>query len=232
MFLGIDPLYFIMVGPAMLLAVWALWKVKSAYHEASHYASSSGVTGADTAAIMLDREGIRDAQIEQTEGFLSDHYVPGERVLRLSPDVFHGNSLAALGIAAHETGHAFQDVKKYPLLWIRNAIVPLASFGSGAAWIIFFIGLVLSLPPLLIAGIIVFSFVVAFQLANLPVEYDASRRARIGLLEAGLVSPEEDKVVAKVLNAAALTYVAATLSSILTLLYFIVRSGLLSGRRE
>ncbi|MGF1578915.1 MAG: zinc metallopeptidase [Gemmataceae bacterium] len=232
MVFGIDPLYFLIVGPAMLLAAWAQWKVQSAYQEANRFASRSGVTGAETAAVMLEHEGIQNAKIEMTQGFLSDHYVPGERLLRLSSDVYHGHSLAALGIAAHETGHAFQDANRYPLLIIRNAIVPLASFGSSTAWVIFFIGVFLGWANLVIAGIVVFSFVVAFQLANLPVEYDASRRARIGLLETGLISPEEDKIVAKVLNAAALTYVAATLSSVLTLLYFIVRSGLLSRNRE
>ena len=175
--------------------------------------------------------GVEGVEIEPAEGFLSDHYVPGQRRLRLSPDVYAGRSLAAVGVAAHECGHAIQDARHYPLLVMRNFLVPVASIGSSAAWIIMIAGFVLSLTPLVLVGIIAFSTTVAFQLVNLPVEVDASRRARAALLETGLVSYQEDAEIKKVLDAAALTYVAATLSSVLTLLYFLFRSGLLGGRR-
>lgn len=181
---------------------------------------------------MLHSAGIDGVQIEPVEGFLSDHYSPGEKVLRLSPDVYQGRSLAALGIAAHECGHAMQDAQHYPLLVLRNGLVPLANIGGNISWLIMMVGFLLASMQLILAGIIAFSATVVFQLVNLPVEFDASRRARIALLESGLVSPDEDRVVAKVLNAAALTYVAGTLTSVLTLLYFLFRAGLLGGRDD
>jgi Zn-dependent membrane protease YugP len=152
--------------------------------------------------------------------------------LRLSTEVYRGQSLSALGIAAHEAGHAIQDSKRYPLLILRNLIVPAANIGGNISWLLIMFGFMLSAMWLIELGILAFSLTVAFQLINLPVEFDASRRARIALKESGLVTEAEDKTVAKVLNAAALTYVAATLTSVLTLLYFLFRSGLLGGRRS
>jgi Zn-dependent membrane protease YugP len=227
-----DPWYLLFLAPGILLALWAQVRVQSAYAEASRIPARSGYSGAETADAMLHAAGVPGVRIEPTEGFLSDHYVPGERVLRLSPDVNAGRSLAALGVAAHEAGHALQDATRYPLLVMRNALVPVASFGSSAAWIIIFLGFVMHLMGLIVAGIVVFSATVVFQLVNLPVEFDASRRARLALVSSGLVTREEDEEVGKVLNAAALTYVAATLTSVLTLLYFLFRSGLLGGRRD
>jgi uncharacterized protein len=226
-----DPLYLLFLAPGVLLALWAQFRIQSAYSEASRIPARSGYTGAQTAAALLEAAGVPRMRIEPTEGVLSDHYVPGEHVLRLSPDVYAGRSLAAVGVAAHETGHAFQDVGRYPLLVLRNGLVPLASIGSGAAWIILVLGFALHLTGLILVGIAVFSFTVLFQLVNLPVEFDASRRARAALLQTGLVTRDEDAVVGRVLNAAALTYVAATLTSVLTLLYFLFRSGLLGDRR-
>jgi Zn-dependent membrane protease YugP len=172
---------------------------------------------------------VSGVQIEPVEGFLSDHYVPGEKILRLSPGVYSSRSLAALGIAAHEAGHAIQDAYRYPLLVIRNGLVPMAGFGSNLSWIVIIAGFILHLTPLIWVGIGLFSLVVLFQLVNLPVEFDASRRARVALVEGGLITEEEDQVVKRVLDAAALTYVAATLTAVLTLLYFLFRSGLLGG---
>lgn len=223
--------YLVFLAPGILLALYAQFCIQSAYSQASQIPSRSGVSGAQAASILMQRAGVQ-GRVEPTEGFLSDHYVPGQGVLRLSPPVFTGRSLAALGIAAHETGHAFQDAQRYPLLVLRNGLVPLASFGSNAAWIILLIGFLMASTQLIIAGIIVFSFTVFFQMVNLPVEFDASRRARVALLESGLITVEEDREVPKVLNAATLTYVAATLTSVLTLLYFLFRSGLLGGSRE
>jgi Zn-dependent membrane protease YugP len=227
-----DPIYFLFLLPGILLAMWAQWRVKSAYAEASQIPTRSGYSGAEAAAALLHRAGVPDVQIEPTEGFLSDHYVPGEKVLRLSPDVYSGRSLAAVGIAAHESGHALQDASRYPLLVLRNGLVPLAGIGSNLSWIVIVAGFFLQLAGLVYVGIALFSLTVIFQLVNLPVEFDASRRARLALIDAELITPDEAVTVKRVLDAAALTYVAATLTSVLTLLYFLYRSGLLGGRRD
>jgi Zn-dependent membrane protease YugP len=227
-----DPLYLLFLAPGILLALWAQMRVHNAYQQASQIPARSGLSGAQAAAAMLGSVGIDDVQIEPVEGFLSDHYAPGEKVLRLSPGVYQERSLAAVGIAAHEAGHAIQDATRYPLMSLRNGLVPLAAVGSNAAWIIIFLGFMLHLFGLILVGIAVFSMTVLFQLVNLPVEFDASRRARIALVDGGLVTAEEDQIVGRVLNAAALTYVAATLTSVLTLLYFLFRSGILGGRRD
>src|SRR5258708_5328876 len=232
MFFYYDYMYFLFLAPGIVLALWAQWRVKSAYAEASRIPSSSGYSGAQAGDAVMQQAGVEGVQIEPVEGFLSDHYVPGEKVLRLSPEVYSGRSLAALGIAAHESGHAIQDASRYPLLVVRNFLVPLAGFGSSISWILILIGFMLASANLILVGIAAFSLVVIFQVVNLPVEFDASRRARIVLLDGGLITREEDVTVAKVLNAAALTYVAGTLTSVLTLLYYLYRSGLLGGRRS
>jgi Zn-dependent membrane protease YugP len=232
-----DPLYFVFLLPAMALAAWAQWRVHSAYEEAKQYAPSSGYSGAETAAAIIRQTGMDGVRIEAVEGMMSDHYDPTAKVLRLSPDVYAGRSLAALGIAAHEAGHALQDAQGYPLLRLRNGIVPLASIGGNLSMIIFMVGLMLAAGGMafgmavILLGIGLFSLTVIFQLVNLPVEFDASRRAKILLADMGLVAPgEEQAMVSKVLGAAAMTYVAATVSAILTLLYLLVRSGLLHSR--
>ena len=227
MYLGFDPLYMMMLMPAMLLAGWAQWKVQSAFGHASRIPSASGLTGAQAAQKILEAEGIYNVAIEPIAGMLSDHYDPTHKVLRLSSQVYGSNSIAAVGVAAHEAGHAVQDATRYPLLVVRNAIVPLASLGSSASMILIFAGLLLHVTQLFILGVAAFSLTVFFQVVNLPVEFDASRRARIALQMTGLVRPEEDREVGRVLNAAAMTYVAATITSILTLLYYLIRSGLL-----
>lgn len=230
--LWFDPLYFLILAPGILLALWAQFRVQRAYQEASRIPAQSGYTGAQGAAAILHSAGVPGVAIEPVDGFMSDHYVPGQHLLRLSPQVYAGRSLAALGIAAHEAGHAIQDADRYPLLVMRNGLVPLASVGSNLSWLILVVGFLMHSFHLVLAGIVLFSGVVLFQLVNLPVEFDASRRARLALVSNGLVSPEEEVVVARVLNAAALTYVAATLSSVLTLIYFLLRSGLLGNSRN
>lgn len=232
MFFGFDPLYFLFLAPGLLLAMWAQVRVYSAFHEGARYRASSGITGAEAAAEVMRSEGISNVAIEPVPGQLTDHYDPSHKVLRLSEEVYSSQSLAALGVAAHEAGHALQDLHRYAPLVIRGFMVPLAGFGSNAAWIVFALGLVLRSFGLVMAGILLFSAVVAFQLINLPVEFDASARARRALVGRGLIRPEEEPVVGRVLNAAALTYVAATLTSILTLLYFLYRAGLLGGRNR
>jgi uncharacterized protein len=233
-----DPVYLLFLAPGLLIALWAQWRVSSTFRSASEIPPQSGYSGAEAANELLHRSGLNGVAIEPVEGHLSDHYDPSDKVLRLSPDVYAGRSLAALGVAAHEAGHAFQDAERYPLLRMRNTLVPLANFGGGISMLLIIGGLVLSMahlwlgPPLLYAGIAAFSLTVVFQLVNLPVEFDASKRARMHLQETGLVTAEEDRTVRKVLNAAALTYVAATLTSILTLLYFLFRAGLLGGSSD
>jgi Zn-dependent membrane protease YugP len=221
-----DPLYLVFLAPGMLLAAWAQWRVTSAYRHASQVTAQSGYSGAAAAAALL-QTGAEGVRIEPTQGFLSDHYSPGEKVLRLSPDVYQGRSVAALGIAAHECGHAFQDAERYPLLVMRNALVPLASTGGSISMIIMVAGFVLSLTSLVWIGVAAFGLTVLFQLVNLPVEFDASRRAKLHLAETGLVTPEEAPEVSRVLNAAAWTYVAGTLTGILTLLYYLFRLGVI-----
>jgi Zn-dependent membrane protease YugP len=226
-----DPLYFLFLLPAMLLAGYAQLRVQIAYAEASEQRASSGLTGAEAAAYVLRASGLSNLNIEVSHGYLSDHYDPRHKMLRLSPDVYQGRSLAALGIAAHEAGHAIQDAKHYAPLLARNAIIPLASFGSNASWVLLFLGIAVNSLNLVLFGIVLFSFVVIFQLVNLPVEYDASARAKEVLVSKGLITQDELPMVRRVLSAAALTYVAATLTLVLTLLYYLFRSGLIGGRR-
>jgi Zn-dependent membrane protease YugP len=225
-----DPMYFLFLVPAILLGLWAQARVSSAYAHASRIRAASGYSGAEAADAVLRRAGVGGVTIEGVPGQLTDHYSPTEKTLRLSPDVFEGRSLAALGIAAHEAGHAIQDARRYTPLVVRNAIVPAANIGSSLGWIIIAIGFGMAWAGLIYVGIAIFSLTVLFQLVNLPVEFDASRRARAELVSGGLIEPEEEAEVARVLNAAALTYVAATLTAILTLLYFLFRAGAFNRR--
>ncbi len=216
-----DPAYLIMVMlPSMALAFWAQYKVQHAMNRYSRVPNRNGLSGAEAADEILNANGIHDVGIEITQGFMGDHYDPQKRVLRLSPPVYRGRSLAAVGIAAHEAGHALQQAQAYMPLSLRSAIVPLAAF-SNLAWPLLLIGLVLRMGVLVNIGILFFLAVVVLQLVNLPVEYNASRRAREALLRLGLVGAAEDSGVKAVLNAAALTYVAAALGAVLQLLYFI-----------
>jgi Zn-dependent membrane protease YugP len=227
-----DPMYFLFLAPAMLLAAWAQIKVKTSFAHASRIIPASGLNGRETALRILEAEGIRNVNVEEVAGTLSDHYDPKAKVLRLSSDVYHGQSLAALGVAAHEVGHAIQDAQRYSPLVMRNAIVPLASFGSNASWFLMMAGFMIGATNLVLMGIFAFSLVVIFQLINLPVEFDASSRAKTILLQRGMISPSEKKEVDSVLGAAAMTYVAGTISSVLTLVYYLWRMGLLGQRRE
>jgi Zn-dependent membrane protease YugP len=177
----------------------------------------------------LDEAGLQEIAIENIPGQLSDHYDPRARVLRLSRDVYQGRNLAAVGIAAHEAGHALQHAFGYAPLAIRSAVVPIASFGSSASMFLLIGGMIFQIGPLILAGIAAFSVVVFFQLVNLPVEFNASARAKALLVDRGIVPQEEMGPINRVLNAAALTYVAATLQSVLTLIYYLMRY---SGSRD
>jgi uncharacterized protein len=219
-----DPLYLLLMLPGMAVAGWAQTRIASAYREGSRYRVSSGVTGAKAAAVIMRSSGVDNVPIEPVAGQLTDHYDPSKKILRLSADNYQDSSLAAVGVAAHEAGHAIQDASHYPLLVVRNLIVPLASLGSNIAFTALLAGVIFQSMTLVWVGILHFSTVVVFQLVNLPVEFDASRRAREQLKLTGLITPEEDQVVGKVLGAAAMTYVAATLTSILQLLFFVIRA--------
>jgi Zn-dependent membrane protease YugP len=227
MFFGIDPLYWIMMIPVLILSAFASLRVKSAFNKYSRIASRSGMTGADVAEQILRRNGLADVQVTQARGFLSDHYDPRKKVVRLSPGVYGSNSIAALGIAAHETGHAIQHAKSYTPLTLRNMLVPVASIGSNLSWIIIIGGMILGLLGLVKIGILLFSVVVVFQLLTLPVEFNASSRAKQILSSYGILSSGEMQGVNKVLSAAAMTYVAAAASAVMTLLYFLLRAGLI-----
>lgn len=215
-----DPRYFLFVGPAFLLMMWAQWRVKSAF--ANGMQVPAALTGAAAARHILDAAGLQSVGIEQTHGMLSDHYDPRSKVLRLSNEVYHGRTAASVGIAAHEAGHALQDAQNYGPLVIRNLAVPAATYGPNIGIALLFGGLIFNMIGLAWIGIILFSAVVVFQLVNLPVEFDASNRAKRLLVEMQMVDEQGSQAVSSVLNAAGWTYVAGTLQSVLTLLYYVM----------
>ena len=223
-----DPMYFVFLAPAMILMFWAQYRVKSAFHRGMEV--PAGLTGAAAAQHILDQAGVQDVTIEQTHGFLSDHYDPSHKVLRLSTEVYNGRTAAAVGIAAHEVGHALQHAQHYAPLIVRNAAVPAARFGPGLSMVLFMLGFFMRAPMLINLGIIAFAGLVFFQVVNLPVEFNASTRAKQALNQLGMVDDQGAAAVRSVLNAAAWTYVAATLQSIMTLLYYIMRFS--GSRRE
>jgi len=218
-----DPMYWLFILPALLLGLWAQFRIKVNYATAQQLPAP--LSGAAAARHILDSAGLGNVGIEMVPGHLSDHYDPRDKVLRLSEEVYHSRTLAAVGIAAHEAGHALQDAYAYAPLVIRNAAVPIAGFGSNAGILMAIFGAILNMPGLIWAGIIAFSAVVFFQVVNLPVEFNASARAKAVLVDLGIIDRDGLYYVNKVLNAAALTYVAATLQAILTLLYLIFRFG-------
>lgn len=230
-FIGmLDPLYWVMIVPTMILALWAQMKVKSNFARFSKYTTSRRLSGAQAAEAVLDYAGIRGVRVEETRGFLSDHYDPRKKVLRLSSDVYHGQSVAAAGVAAHEAGHAIQHAKGYAPLALRNAMVPLAGFGSWLAMPMIIFGMILQSMQLMQLGVLAFAALVVFQVITLPVEFDASSRAKAVLVKSGVLANQaEVDGVGKVLNAAAMTYVAATITAVVQLIYFALRAGLLGG---
>jgi len=213
-----DPMYFVAVAPALLLAAWAQWRVQTSFARAAR--EPAPLSGAAAARHILDSAGATDVLIEPVPGQLTDHYDPRDKVLRLSPEVYEARSLAAVGIAAHEAGHALQDARGYALMGLRNAAVGAANLGSGLGMLLLFVGIGFALQTLAWVGIALFAGTVFFQLVNLPVEIDASNRAKAQLVNLGIVPASEMPAVNAVLNAAAWTYVAATLQSILSLLYY------------
>lgn len=213
-----DPMYLIFISPAIVLMMWAQAKVKSNYSKGMRV--DARLSGAAAARHLLDRAGLQNVGIEEAHGFLSDHYDPTDRVLRLSHEVFHTRTATAVGIAAHEAGHAIQHATGYAPLMIRNAAVPAARFGPWVFIIMLILGAVLSQPGLLVIGLAAFGGVLFFQLVNLPVEFDASNRAKVLLVDHGIVDGHGADAVRGVLNAAGWTYVAATLQTLLQFLYY------------
>ena len=218
-----DPMYFVFALPALLLGLWAQSKVSSAMKRYSQERTASGLTGAQAARRILDMNGVRDVQVEQTSGFLSDHYDPGARVLRLSPQVYQSNSVAAVGVAAHEAGHAIQHAQGYLALQLRTLMVPTVQIGSWLGPIIFMIGLFTTQifgTTLAWVGLLMFGATAVFSLVTLPVEFDASRRAKELLGTSGIIWPTQLQGINSVLDAAALTYVAGALQAVSTLMYY------------
>lgn len=226
-----DPIYLLFAMPALLLSMIASFMVKSTFAKYSRMPSSTGFTGAQAAEAMLHANGVYDVTIERTYGFLSDHYDPTSRTLRLSNAVYSSNSLSAIGVACHEAGHALQHANNYSMLSLRSALVPIANFGSTFSYIVILMGMIFNAPMLLNLGCILFGAAVLFSIVTLPVEWDASARAKVAMVNAGLLQPYERDRASSVLNAAFLTYVAAAVSSIMTLLYYILRAKAAGSRR-
>ena len=231
-FFYVDPLFLVLSIPPLLLGLWAQMRVKGAFAQYSKVRTASGITGAQAARRILDINGLQTVTVERTGGTLSDHYDPGHKVLRLSGDVYQAPSLASVGVAAHEAGHALQDQQHYGPLRLRSGLVPAVQFGSWLGPIIFMVGLFMSGTmgdTIALVGVLLFGLTAAFALVTLPVEFDASKRAKQQLVSAGILSPQELTGVNKVLDAAALTYVAAAVQAVTTMIYYLM---ILGRRRE
>lgn len=213
--------YWIFILPALLLAAYASWMTHATFRRYSSVRASSGLTGAEAAAVMLMAEGVHGVRIERAGGFLTDHFDPSSNTLRLSPGVYDSDSLAAIGVACHEAGHALQKAVDYGPLVIRTQLVPVTQLGSQLAFPVILAGLLLHRPGLFNVGLLLFAIVVAFTLITLPVEWNASARAKRLMVRSGIVTVAEEPHAMQVLNAAFLTYVAAAVSAIMNLLYYL-----------
>lgn len=238
-FVYFDPHYLLYVFlPLLVISTIATVFLKASYAKYSRIPNRQGVTGAEAAELILRSAGIYDVRVEPSRGWLTDHYSPLEKVLRLSPENYSGSSIAAVGIAAHEAGHAIQHAHRYAPLVLRNLAVPVASIGSAMGYVVIFIGLAMSggvgsaINPLTMLGLALIGSIAVFQFLNLPVEFDASRRALQVLPRSGILSAQEAAGARNVLMAAAFTYVAATVAAILELLYWAWRLGLIGGSRR
>lgn len=220
-----DPRYFLFILPALALSLWASWRTKSAFKKYSKVRTFRGLTGAQAAAEMLRASGINDVQVVPTSGFLSDHYNPATKTLALSEATYASNSIAAVGVACHEAGHALQHAQGYKPLGLRSALVPTANIGSTAGYFVMFGGAWLHSANMIYLGAMLFSAVLLFQIVTLPVEFDATARAKRVAVETGIVLPQEREGMDRVLNAAAMTYVAAVVSTLMTLLYYLLRAS-------
>ena len=213
---------FLMLIPALIFSIYAQIKVRTSFNKYSQIANSRGMTGAQAAQQILSANGVNNVKLDVAAGTLTDHYDPRSRTLRLSRDIFFGKSISALGIAAHESGHAMQHANKYGPLMLRNAFYPIANIGSVLAFPLFIMGFLFSFRPLIDIGIIAFTAAVIFTLITLPVEFNASKRAVQALETYGLLGSNELPMAKSVLNAAAMTYVAATAMALLQLLRLLI----------
>ena len=227
-----DPMYFMFIIPALLLSLWASAMTKRNFSKYSKVPAASGLTGAQAAQRLLDGAGIGNVSIKPARGLLTDHYNPLDKSLNLSEGVYGSRSIAAIGVACHEAGHAIQHATGYKALGLRSALVPTAKIGSSLGYFVMLIGLFMSSTNMVMVGALMFSAVLLFQIVTLPVEFDASNRAKALVTEYGIVTQQERQGVDKVLNAAAMTYVAAVVSTLMTMLYFLFRAGLLGGSRD
>lgn len=232
MFLSLDPIYWLFMIPGLILAGIASAKTKGTFNKYSKVAASSHMTGAQAARRMLDRNKLQDINIHRVRGFLSDHYNPMNRTLNLSPDVYDSQSLSAIGVACHEAGHALQHAEGYVPLQIRSAMVPVTQFSSWGSYIFILLGVFMQSAGLMKLGVILFGIGFLFSVVTLPVEWDASARAKRQMVTDGIVQPAEAQDAGKVLDAAFLTYVASAITALLTLLYYLMRLGLLGGRDD
>lgn len=214
--------YLIYLAIIILIPIYAQMKVKGTYNKYSKVASSSRMTGAEVARRILDDNGLYNVHIEETRGYLSDHYDPRSKVVRLSSANYHGHSLAATAVAAHEVGHAIQDQQDYAFLRLRHSLVPVANFGSNISWVFILIGMLASIPSFMLLGIVFMLAAVLFQLVTLPVEFNASNRAMDQVISLGIITNSEERETKSVLNAAALTYVAAAAVAVLELVRLIL----------
>ena len=224
-----DPIYWIMLLPVLAITIYAQAKVSSNFNRYSKVVNRRHLTGAQAAEAVLHQHGVYDVRIDRVRGNLTDHYDPRTNVIRLSEQVYDSPTIAAVGVAAHEAGHAVQYAENYSPIRIRAALIPLTQIGSQFGIILLIIGILLTYEPLFMVGIILFSFTTLFQLITLPVEFNASRRAMVTIRESGLLTSDEADGARKVLSAAAMTYVAALLMSIIQLLRFVL---MFSGRRR
>jgi uncharacterized protein len=228
-----DPMYLCFMIPAIALMGFASWYVRHAYNKWSKVRASSGLTGHQAAQRLLSTGNLYGVQVQGTSGQLSDHYDPRNKTLFLSEGVAHSPSVAAVAIAAHELGHALQDAEEYFPMRVRSMLVPAVNIGSNLGWILIMIGLVLRMTNLAWIGVAVFSAGALFALATLPVEFNASARAKQLLYQTGIIQTEEEqRGVNQVLNAAALTYVAGLITAVMQLLYYVFLIGGMGGRRR
>lgn len=224
-FFYVDYLYIILVLPAVILAIIAQGNVSYTFKKYSRMPSVSGMTGRDAARMVLDSHGLYHVQIEEVGGDLTDHYDPRTNVIRLSHDVYHGNHAAAVGVAAHEAGHAVQYANEYIPMKIRSAIIPATNIGSNLAVPLVLLGLIFSIPAIAYLGVLAFALSTVFQLVTLPVEFNASRRAMGALASSGRFDEKEQRAARKVLTAAAMTYLAALAVSLANLLRLAIIAG-------
>ena len=224
-----DPMYLLFALPGLALALLASFMTKSTFNHYSRVASAYGMTGAQAAQKMLSQAGVSNVAIEETGGFLTDHYDPVSKKLRLSPSVYRSNSLSAIGVACHEAGHALQHAHGFAPLYVRSALVPATNVSSWLSYVVIMLGFVLHSQQFILFGAVLFSAAVLFSIVTLPVEWDASRRAKLLMVKTGVGSEREAVSAGKVLDAAFMTYVAAAVSSVLTLLYYLMRAGVFGG---